>query len=73
MVISLIVGISLGMFSGFQCYSRTKSGANRVVVRNPDGSIFGGLIRVVVGVVILWFLLGFGVTYGITALAGAIF
>ena len=71
--VSLIVGIVLGMFFGLQQYSRLQSGANRRAVRNLDGSIFGGLIRVAVGVAILWFLIGFGATYAITALAGVIF
>ena len=73
LLISLTVGIVSGMFSALTQYSRVQSGANRMVLRNPDGSVVGGLIRTVIGVGILWFLLGFGVTYVITALVGLIF
>ena len=71
--ISLIVGIALGIFYGLNQYSRTKSGANRLIIRNPDGSVYGGLFRVIFGVVILWTVLGFAVTYAITSLVKWIF
>ena len=71
--ISLIVGIALGLVIGVQQYSRVKQGANRLVIRNPDGSVYGGFSRVIFGVVILWTVLGFVVTYAITSIAKWIF
>ena len=73
LAISLIVGIALGMVSGAHQYSRVKSGANQRVIRNLDGSVYGGFFRVLFGVVILWTVLGFVVTYAITSIAKWIF
>ena len=71
--ISLIVGIALGVLVGLNQYSRIKSGANPRVMRLSDGSVYGGFFRVVFGVVILWTVLGFVVTYAITSIAKWIF
>ncbi len=73
LAISLIAGIALGMVVGVHQHSRVKSGANQRVIRNPDGSVYGGFFRVLFGVVILWTVLGFVVAYAITSIAKWIF
>jgi hypothetical protein len=43
-----------------------------MVLRNPDGSVYGGLVKVSIGVGMLWFAIGFGLTYGLTTLVKTI-
>ena len=71
--ISLIVGIAHGTVVGLHQYLRIKSGGNRLIIRNLDGSVYGGFFKVIFGVVILWIVIGFAVTYAIVSLAKWIF
>ena len=66
--VALLAGICLGALFGIQQHFRIKSGANRLALRNSDGSVYGGLVRMSVGVAVLWFAVGFGVAYGLTTL-----
>ena len=65
--IGVIAGLIVGLFVGISQYGRVNSGANLKVIRNPDGSVFGGLVKVIAGVVILWFTIGFAVSYAIVS------
>jgi len=70
--VALIVGGVLGVIFGVQQVLRISSGENRKVIRNPDGSIYGGFAPVILGVVALWFGIGFGIAFGLTALARSV-
>ncbi len=66
--ISLVVGIALGMVYGIWQHFRIKHGLNQLVLRNLDGSVYGGHFKVIFGVVILWTVVGFIVTFVITSI-----
>ena len=61
-IVGLIVGIVYAVGSGF----RAATGRNRRLRRNPDGSVYGGVIPIAIGVGILWFLIAAGVTWLVT-------
>ncbi len=61
-IVGLAVGILMAVWSGF----RAVTGRHPSLMRNPDGSIFGGLVMVTIGVGVLWFLIAAGITWLVT-------
>ena len=63
MPLPVIVGIIVGVLSGTWCTFRAATGRNTRLVRNPDGSVYGGLVPIGIGTGILWFLIAAGITW----------
>ncbi len=63
-VVGLIAAVVMVVGGGFNFWTGRKSR----IIRNPDGSMYGGLLRVTLGVGILWFLIGAGLTWLITSI-----
>ncbi len=66
MVIAAIVGILIGGVLAVWLHDRAVSGANRSLVRNPNGSVFA-LWPTTVGAFLLWGGIAFGITLGIVS------
>ena len=59
----VVVGLVLGILYAAGSGIRVATGRNSKVRRNRDGSVFGGVILVALGVGVLWFVIGFVVTW----------
>ena len=67
-LIALIIGSAIGFAVAVIQHYRVRSFHNPFVVRNPDGSVYGGHYRVLFGVALLWTTVGFVVAFPIVAL-----
>lgn len=63
-IVGLVAGVAMMVAGGF----RAATGRNARVLKNPDGSMYGGFVRIALGVGILWFVVGAGLTWLITLL-----
>ena len=70
---NLVFGMVLGLIFATSQYKRLRSGANRMAMRHSDGSVYGGLWPSIIGVFILWLILGFLVSMGVTYIFKLIF
>tara|TARA_B100000686_G_C16476612_1_gene804935 strand:+ start:451 stop:672 length:222 start_codon:yes stop_codon:yes gene_type:complete len=73
MVVPIIIGLALGSFYAIQQYIRITNGTNLLVRRNPDGSVYGGLFKMLFGVFVLWFVIGFVISGVLGLIFGLIF
>ena len=71
--ISAIFGLLLALIVGINQHKRLSSGANKKAIRNPDGSVYAGLWPTLIGVVILWSILGFCASAAVVSLCKWIF
>ncbi len=62
-MIPLIVGVIVGLVAAIWSGYRAATGRNEKVRRNPDGSIYGGLIRVSALVGVLWLIIAAAFTW----------
>ena len=67
-LIALIVGLFLGLTVTVLQHHRISSHQNPFVIRYPDGSVYGGRWKVLLGVGLLWTAVGFGIAFPIVAL-----
>lgn len=59
LTIALIVGLGLGLGYGAIQNHRIKNNLNTTVLRNSDGSLVGGHFKILAGVVVSYFIIGF--------------
>lgn len=63
MPIPLIVGLAAALVMIVAGGARFWTNKDSPILRNPDGSMYGGFVRVTLGVGILWFLIGAGLSW----------
>lgn len=68
---SLLFGAILASLITLQQFFRVRSGKNPLVIRNPDGTVFGGFTNVLFGLWAGWFAIGVLVGSAIGGLFGA--
>ena len=73
MIVNLVFGVVLGLIFATSQYKRVRSGANSMTIRNSDGGVFGGFWPTLIGVFILWLILGFLVSMGVTYIFKLVF
>jgi hypothetical protein len=65
--IAFVLGLVLGILFVVQQYSLVKSGRSRVI-RDMDGNVSGGFYKILLGVGILWTVIGFVLVWGLVKL-----
>lgn len=68
---SLLFGALLASLITIQQFFRVRSGKNPLVIRNPDGTVFGGFANVLFGLWAGWFAIGVLVGSAMGGLFGA--
>lgn len=63
--VGLLAALIMIVAGGFRFWTGR---AGSRVLRNPDGSMYGGLVRVTLGIGILWFVIGAMLTWLITSI-----
>jgi hypothetical protein len=59
LIVGLVVGLVAAVWSGF----RAATGSNEKLRRNPDGSVYGGLVQISAMVGVMWLIIAAALTW----------